>query len=264
MARPRRPLLIPAVVVVLLALASLGWAWKKTDPSFRRFAGFFRKSEVTATWAVLEEVRDLRQLETAAYTLKAIFPFDFVEKSTDWRYLRLHYERDPAAFRSKADPAWHIGGKLPERWRGAEIYALCREVGIDPGLPDFRFIVVAATVRAGLDLDPWFERAEGGNPKEPAPGIGITESEEGGRILTLPDPDVRVTAFVIEDRDAAAEGYPDVPISPEDWRRVAETLGPAIHAMAMEKGLLVEAADRGRSFLTDIFTGAGFRRVAFE
>ena len=196
--------------------------------------------------------------------MKVVFPFDFIgDKEVNWIYLKLQYDREPRLFLAKSDPAWHPGGRLPSNWEYAGIYTLCRQVGIDPGRPDYRFVVMSASVRAGVDLDLWLEEFTSGEPTDEVGGISVTVDEDGTRTLEISAPPVIVTSFHIEDRDAAADGFPDVPLTPEGWRLLVEKLWPRLREMAQEGGLLISAENESRSFLTEIFTAAGYDNVVF-
>jgi hypothetical protein len=74
---------------------------------------------------------------------------------------------------------------------------------------------------------------------------------------------VRVTSFIIEDRDASLDGFPDVPLTPEGWRLLVDGLGPRLRAMALAGGLLETAEEGSRTFLSGIFTAAGYDSVDY-
>lgn len=348
--RPRRPLRIPALLLLITALAAL--ALSSIQGRFRLPAllpDFLKPRRITSSWSVLREIRDLQELETASYHMKVVFPFDFTRRDTvDWTYLKLQYDRDINLFMAKTDPAAHPGRRLPPEWEHAELYHICRSVGIDPGRPDYRFIVLSAVFTAGVDLDAWLAmfgdtplspdefstpispiwgrmfpgtspssgeespgsglfraifEPKGTNP--PAPeghgagsghgqgpggakatnppvpednrqgpggaggqsglrGIRIRETEDGGRILEIIPPPVGLTSFFIEDRDASREGFPDIPLSPEEFRILSDALLPRIREMALSGGLIEKARTGALSFLTEIFTAAGFDSVEFS
>lgn len=261
MAKSRRILLAPMMILLLVAGIFLFFAWKTRGWS----AGdLFAAKKTSASWSILEEIRSLEELETAAYDMKIVFPFDFIgDDEVDWTYLKFQYDRAPDLFLQKADPAWHVGGSVPDAWRYAELYNLCRKVGIDPGRPDYRFVVLSTEVRAGMDLEAWtsgFITEEAGGEVE---GICVVETDDGSRGLLLDPPPVKVLSFVVCDRDAAAEGFPDVPLSPERWRLLTDALEPSLRDMALQGGLLEAAETEARSFLTEIFTAAGYDYVTF-
>ena len=353
---PRRPLRIPALLLLITALASL--ALPSIQGGFRLPAllpDFLKPRRITSSWSVLREIRDLQELETASYHMKVVFPFDFTHRDTvDWTYLKLQYDRDINLFMAKTDPAAHPGGRLPPEWEHAELYHICRAVGIDPGRPDYRFIVLSAVFTAGVDLDAWLAmfgdtalppgefntpispiwgsifRETSPSPGEESPGFGlfraifepkgtnppvpeghdagsghrqgpddaktanppapedkgagsgerqgpggtkaetglrgirIRETEDGGKILEIIPPPVGLTSFFIEDKDASREGFPDIPLSPEEFRILSDALLPRLREMALSGGLIEKARTGALSFLTEIFTAAGFDTVEFS
>lgn len=330
--RPRRPLRIPALLLLITALAAL--ALSSIQGRFRLPAllpDFLKPRRITSSWSVLREIRDLQELETASYHMKVVFPFDFTRRDTvDWTYLKLQYDRDINLFMAKTDPAAHPGGRLPPEWEHAELYHICRSAGIDPGRPDYRFIVLSAVFTAGVDLEAWLAmfgdtplspdefstpispiwgrmfpgtspspgeespgsglfrtifEPKGTNPPAPEDkgagsgerqgpdgtkaetglrGIRIRETEDGGRILEIIPPPVGLTSFFIEDRDASREGFPDIPLSPEEFRILSDALLPRLREMALSGGLIEKARTGALSFLTEIFTAAGFDSVEFS
>ena len=261
MARARRAFLLPAFALAIAAGAFLFFVWK-TNGWPRD--GLFSPRKSSASWSILEEIRSLEDLETAVYDMKVVFPFDFIgDEDPDWAFLKLQYDRDPDLFLKKTDPAWHPGGRLPDSWRGAELYDLCRKVGLDPGRPDYRFVVLSAEVRAGADLEAWISGFAAAEPGGDVEGITVVASEDGTKGLEITSPPVAVLSFAVLDRDSAADGFPDVPLSPEDWRLLTGALEPRLREMALEGGLLEAAEADARSFLTDIFTAAGYGYVSF-
>ena len=327
--RPRRPLRIPALLLLITALAALALPF--IQGRFRLPAllpDFLKPRRITSSWSVLREIRNLQELETASYHMKVVFPFDFTRRDTvDWTYLKLQYDRDPNLFMTKTDPAAHPGGRLPPEWEHAELYHICRAVGIDPGRPDYRFIVLSAVFTAGVDLEAWLAMFDdtplspdgfstpispiwgrmfpgtSPSPGEESPGLGlfraifepkrtnpaapdghgqgdkqgpggakgqsgvrgirIRETEDGGKILEIIPPPVGLTSFFIEDKDASREGFPDIPLSPEEFRILSDALLPRLREMALSGGLIEKARTGALSFLTEIFTAAGCDSVEF-
>lgn len=261
MARTRRPLLLPVLILFVAAGAFLYIAWRTNDLSFLRI---FKPQKTSASWSILEEIRSINKLETAAYDMKVVFPYDFIgDEEVNWSYLKYQYDREPDLFLSKTDPVWHPGGRLPDDWQYAEIYSLCRQVGLDPGRPDYRFVVISVSVRAGVDLDLWIDSFSTQQPTDEVGGIEILIDENGVRTLRIKEAPVAVTSFIIEDRDSSADGFPDVPLTPGEWRQLVDGLGPKLHEMAMAGGLMESAEDGSRSFLSGIFTAAGYDHVEF-
>jgi hypothetical protein len=257
-----RPLILPAAVLLLLSSVFLFFALKSVEHPIGRL---FSPARTSASWSVLEEIRSIGVLETASCTLKVVFPFDFIgdDRNANWQYLKYQYDLDPRLFPAKANPAWHPGGRLPYAWRHAEIYTLCRKVGIDPGRPDHRFVVLSVSVSAGVDMDSWLKLFSAGEPQEEVEGILIATDDEGRKQIELPSPPVAVTSFTVEDLDTSADGFPDVALSPRDWGLLVEGLKTRLTDLAMNSGLVETAEQGSRSFFTEIFIAAGYKDVRF-
>lgn len=261
MARARRPLLLPVLILLIAAGGFLYFAWRTSDLPFLKI---FSPEKISASWSILEEIRSINNLETAAYDMKVVFPYDFIgHEEVNWTYLKYQYDREPDLFLSKTDPAWHPRGRLPDDWRYAEIYALCRQVGLDPGRPDYRFIVISVSVRAGVDLDLWLDGFSVMQPSDDVGGIEILVDENGIKTLRIKEAPVAVTSFIVEDRDSTVDGFPDVPLAPREWRLLIDGLRPMLQNMALAGGLMEKAEDGSRSFLSGIFTAAGYDHVEF-
>jgi len=257
-ARKRRPFILPSVLLLILSSAFLFAAWRLNGLPFTGLSKLFSSRKVSASWSILEEIRSLNELETAAYDMKVVFPYDFIgSDEVDWVYLKMQYDRSPELFLSK------INTIRDPKWKYAGLYALCRRVSIDPGRPDYRFVVMTVSVRAGVDLDLWMEEFSVGEPSEGVGGIGIKQDDKGRRSLEIRSAPVSVTSFIVEDRDGSSDGFPDVPLTPERWRLLVEGLQPDLREMALDGGLLETAAEESELFLREIFTAAGYDYVVF-
>jgi hypothetical protein len=258
MARRHRPFILPLLILLILSAAFLFAAWRLNDLPFTSLSRLFKPRKISASWSILEEIRALNELETAAYDMKVVFPFDFTGRdNADWVYLKMQYDRSPELFLSKADTV------RDTKWKFAGLYALCRRVGIDPGRPDYRFVVMTVSIRAGVDLDLWMKGFSAGEPSEDVGGIQIRQDDKGRKILEIKSAPVTVTSFTVEDRDGSSDGFPDVPLTPERWRLLVEGLQPELRKMALDGGLLETAAEESELFLREIFTAAGYDDVIF-
>jgi len=254
MIRKRHPLLLPALLLLLLSAFFLFAAWRMNGLPLKKI---FAPERISASWSILEEIRNMNELETAAYDMKVVFPFDFTDgNEVNWFYLKLQYDRDPGHFLSKA-------GQDNPLWKYAELYALCRQVGIDPGRPDYRFVVMSVSVRAGVNLDLWLDGFRVEEPSGEVAGINVIQGENGLKTLEIKKAPVAVTSFIIEDRDGSTEGFPDVPLTPEGWRLLVEGLQSDLREMALDGGLLKTAEKESKMFLREIFTAAGYDNVVF-
>jgi hypothetical protein len=107
------------------------------------------------------------------------------------------------------------------------------------------FAVITSRIAAGFDLA----------------GKNFIQ-KEGNRIILNPGP-VQITSFVIEDDLLMGEGFPDMAVTPEEWRFIVEEVTPFLEQMALERGILEEAEQFGRDFLVKLYEGAGYGDVQF-
>lgn len=258
MIRIKRPLLIPALVFLLAAALFVFLVWQKPELPL-----FLSPRRNASSWSVLEEIQKLQQLQTAAYELQMVFPFDLsVGQSVNWSALKRHYDKEPSLFLAKAKPGWHPGNILPPEWKYAELYALCRRVGLDPGRPDYRFIVLTARIEAGVNLDEW-EKLLLNPESDKLRGIHSYTDKDAALTLEIAAPPVEVSTFTVHDQDSISASFPDVPLSPENWRLVIEAVKPQLIQMALDSGLIEKARQEAEDFLSEIFKTAGYVNIRF-
>ena len=261
MAEKRRPFVIPSILLLALSISFLFIAWRMNGLPLKKL---FSPRKISTSWSILEEIQSINELETAAYDMKVVFPYDFIgEDEVNWEFLKSQYDWDSGEFLLKTTPEGFPDEKVPAEWKYAEIYAICREVGLDPGRPDYRFVVLTVSVRAGVDLDLWLDEFSAGEPSEDVGGIRVREEATGLKTLEIKAAPVSVTSFIVEDWDGRSEGFPDIPLSPDKWRLLVEKLRPDLRQMALAGGLLEKAAEESELFLREIFTAAGYDNVEF-
>ena len=107
------------------------------------------------------------------------------------------------------------------------------------------FCVITARIAAGYDLS----------------SVSLPEGDGSRLVWDLGEP--RITSFAIEDGILEKEGFPDVEITPEEWRRIVENITPLIRQMAVDRGIMEEAEQFGREYLTRLFKGAGYDQILF-
>ncbi|MDC7224618.1 MAG: DUF4230 domain-containing protein [Spirochaetales bacterium] len=108
------------------------------------------------------------------------------------------------------------------------------------------FCIITARVAAGYDLSSFSSR-----------------EEEGDRLtLSLGEPEI--TSFQIDDEIISGDEYPDIALTPEEWRLIIEEITPIIKKMALDRGILDEAESFGREFLGRLYKGAGYGQVSFS
>ncbi|MDC7235514.1 MAG: DUF4230 domain-containing protein [Spirochaetales bacterium] len=208
----------------------------------------------TLVYTSLVESCESSLLQTAEYSMKMIFPYDFVdpEDLVDWAYLKRQYDYLPDEFALRASEEFYHDRELPEKWKYAGLYSLCRECGIDPAGRGEGFIVVSSRTRAGFDFS------------ETSIVLENPEVNEKKMDLILPGPEI--TAIIIDDRIPEDKGYPDMVMTPDQWSRFITALTPEIGAFAVKEGILELAEETAGFLLRDLFEGAGLeiRRIEFQ
>ena len=241
---------LTASLLLVMAAAGLfsGWLPLPAMPAW------LKRREVSAGWRILEETRDLSTLHAAEYAYRYVFPYDFTEGEADWINLRYFYGLyGPDGYRDRTEPGFWADGTLPDLWRNAELYRICREAGLDPAARA-EFAVISTVVRAGIDLS------------DIDPGQVIREDRPDGefRTIRLRLPPAVGTDFEVREDAAADEEWPDPRMTPEGWRLIISWARPRIEQMARDEGLLEEADEAVRNLMEDLMKGAGYDRVRFD
>jgi len=238
--------------VLLAAAAAAVWAFLPF--SLPRMPWSPRR--ITTVYTTLIESTEISLLQTAEYSLKILFPYDFIDEGDDinWRRLQRRYNLSPEEFRLLESPEFHPDFRIPPEWKYASLYRICRESGLDPASDPWTFVVIEAGLKAGITL-PEFPLG-GGGAGAAGTMIRLEGPEEKKVVLTLPAPEI--TDIIIRDRPAEGHGYPDVRISPRQWGNLITLLTPRIENLAREEGILEEASSGAEALLTDLFEGAGF------
>ena len=222
-----------------------------------------RKRQQSASYAVLQEVRDIYSLNTAEYTMKVIFPFDFIEPGINWQELKYYYDTDKEAFREKSQIDYYPDRKVPVTWRYSHFYAQCRGAGYELAKAQQDFFIITATVKAGFNLENYPLLDDNKPDGDLDNFVRIKQTDDGKKILYLKKPDSVVTEFIIEDHNLSALGYPDVSLSPDQWSAIIRYLSPRIEDIVILKGILEEADRNGQQLLTQIMLGSGFDDVVY-
>lgn len=225
----KKGLLIVSLLVLILLAVLL---WGSLNPY--SWAGKLWSSKTSVT-TVETELYKLAELNTAEYRMRLIFPYDFVEGPADWLMYKNTWDLNPAVFTSRTDPAQYVDGQLPEEWKNGAFYRECRLAEIDPF--DFRydFLVLSVVIKAGTDLSVLSESLGG------TPPIVMRKNENGEKELVVDLPPAQINEMMIEDLDAREWGYPDPPVSPEEWRQLVDFLSPRMEQWALDAGILEEA-----------------------
>ncbi|MBF9015494.1 MULTISPECIES: DUF4230 domain-containing protein [unclassified Oceanispirochaeta] len=239
------------LMIILLVLSVLLTLLLLVQKGIIRFP--WQPERITHVYTELIESSESSLLQTAEFRFKLIFPYDFVDEGDEvnWQFLQRQFENLPEEFPMRASEEFYFDREIPFMWKYAELYALCRECGIDPAGRGEDFIVVSTRTRAGFNFN--------------EESIFLdTELPDGKVVLTLPGPEI--TAIIIEDRIAEDGGYPELEMSPSQWSRFITALTPEIAKLAVDEGILDLAEETARFLLSDLFGGAGLKlqRIDFN
>jgi len=207
--------------------------------SFKRESSFY---------TTLVESGESSILHSAEFRMKVLFPYDFIDKGdkVNWRLLQHYYNLNPNEYALKSSQSFYPDRSLPEDWKYASLYALCRESGIDPGEDRDFFVVISASVKAGI---PFISE----NMKVQS----TSETHEGREKIKLTLPVAKITDIIVEDRTEENNGFPEVPMSPAHWSRFISVLSPEISELAVREGILDLAQESASLLIRDLFEGAG-------
>jgi hypothetical protein len=223
--------------------------------------GIYSVEKHSETRALLKEIRAVGELSTVRYEHQTVFPFDFMAESVDRATIYRKLEEETGTVASILSPTELVY---------FDAYNLARDLGLSTGPQEYQFLVVPVIVTAGFDLreaglanDPpasqpaWSEPASSdAQSSGPEPQVRV---EDGTVSLRLPQPVITG----VEVRDVRSEDYrfPDVPIAPDDWRRIADFVSEHIRHRSVERGIFERARRNTEQFLTAFLQDAGYDSV---
>jgi len=231
------------IIVVAMLVVAIGFLFL-ADPLFDLDFGIIVEKRTSTSSLVALAGRDLMRLNTLEAVHKVVFPYDFVPAEVNWKRLFEEIE---------------LGRTLsPEEERYVSVYGLSERIGIDLDSKRREFIVVTAIAKIGLDLDRFASETRTVVNGTVGP---VSVRSDGTVVVVLPP--VTITDLIIDDSSSGDYGYPDVGISPEGWRLLAEFISDSVAVRIRESGLFVEAKDVAKRFLTEFFSQAGYDSVSF-
>ena len=237
--RPEKHRRVPIrhILVLLIMIAALIISINLQKGINFKISNPFVKTERTASSeAVLKQVADISRLNTIEYIYKIVFPYDLINTDVDLAALVKRYKAGEL-----------LNFKEIEM---LSIYGISYEAGIDLLKETFDFAVVTARIKAGYDF------------KDSTEDI-LTISQDG-RVVSIKLPPVKITAIIIEDADSTVYDYPDLNVSPDQWKTLTSIISDMVTAKAEEKGILHAADVRGRNFIEQLLINAGYSEVKFE
>ncbi len=267
-------ILIGLLLAALLAVAAVTFV---PALSFPFSLPFIRRDYTSAHELILRELRPVFTLSTVEYSYKTVFPYDFLPEGIE----------AGAVMRKSLR-----GETLSEREEeAARLLALCRRVGIDLDASAYQFVVVQARVRGGFRLadTPWRspggqategrqssqsgQAAGGGQPTEGGQqakdgrrpsleGIIHIERSSGRVEITLPPP--QITAFIIEDETSGEYRYPDIDVTPREWKLITDYVRSTLEQRVIDEGILERSRRNGRRLVRRLLQEAGWKEVHFH
>ncbi len=241
-------LILALVAGVLLLLPSIG------IPNLGLRNLLFRERSREYAQSLLLEVRDIAQFSTVEYVYRTVFPFDFLPADLRAREESLRRIDRNRFYRPDAV----LSGA--ER-RYLQTLELCEEIGLP--VNGYRFIVITARIRAGFDLQGLAgDRSGVPEPADIARSVRIDE-ESGRRTIRIVLPEPSITEVIVEDADSTRYGYPDLALSPEQWKRLSSFVVEHLRDRVIQEGILETARERGELFIRSFLEKSGFQRVEF-
>ena len=248
MARGRRFLFTLVLVLVLLgggAVIGLRLA-NVTFEDILVKTGLLSMERHRSAALVSRDVRALAELNTVRYTMQRVFPYDFMDEG-------LSYTEVLAKLARSTEPAEEV--LSPTEYRYWRSYNIALEAGLDPRPQAAEFVVVATTLYVGYDLT---GIADEGKLVALHENAGVAE-------VRLPRP--RVLNVVVQDVKPEEYPYPDVSLSPDAWRRVAQFVAQELtqesRPAATDQALFERAENNTESLIQTVLTEAGFEQVRF-
>lgn len=237
-----KKIILPIIFTLLTAVVSLLLVDRFiTGVELPRLSFFSKRSE--AAYTIEEEIDDIYLLNTSEYTLKLIFPHDFVDRDLNWWYIKEMHEREI-----------EVDDDLKPLH---EIYRYCLSSGFDPAVETYEFVILTAVVKAGIPLDQTpFDEGR-------LDDLVRIEENEKGRVITLDLPETEITQLHIDDRKPAADNFPDAEMTPAQWRDLVTFLTPLIEERVVALGILDDAAENSRELLEKILLDSDFDEVRF-
>jgi hypothetical protein len=153
--------------------------------------------------AVLEQMRDISELQTVEYIYKLVFPHDFCIDGVSIPEI---------LERSKSGGPAIEDALSPEEYRYYQAYFLARDAGLQPLSGPYDFLVITAYVELGYRLD----------SLDAAELVQIIPGTDGGDDrVRISLPPAEILQIRIEDPDSGNYPYPDLILDQANWGRIA-------------------------------------------
>ena len=196
-----------------------------------------KQKKTASSTVILKEVKNISRLNTVEFIFKSVFPFDLINADTDIKNLIQRYKN---------------GDKLNyNEIEMLSVYGISSQAGIDLTRDSYDFAVITVIVKAGYNFD-----------DADADKVVLIDAESNSISIKLPP--VEITEIIIKDADSSAYDYPDLNVSPEQWRTLTSILTRKVKTEAEKRGILTAAGNRGKDFIKQLLLGAGYSEVIFH
>ena len=195
---------------------------------------FIYNTKSAYTEIILRDIHKVSNLSTVEYIYKSVFPFDFIDKDTNWKTILSKNAKNEFLSEVETD-------KL-------RLYNQCKSIGINLESNIYDFVVITSIVEAGLNLENGFHSDD----------ILIE-----GKNITLRIPDTIITNFIIEDPDSSRYQYPDLDVNPMQWKQITDYVEEKIRLKVLKDGILKNAELRGNEFIKSVLLESGWENVTF-
>lgn len=222
----KKIIIISAAILILLFILSF--------TLFKDFAiNPFHTRTIVKTSIERVESLNISNYESIGYTYKTLFPYDFLIGEPNWGLIL----GKSGKFLSEED--------LLNR----DFYLKCKEIGVDLNRHKAFFIIETRAV-AGFSVDSFI--------KDPVFNYDVENSK-----VVLHSPRAEILSIEVVD-NLKKSNYPDVNISPKEWKEIIELVLPEIETNIIDSGILEKSDKRNRDFLTKIYEGIGWNKVEFK
>ncbi|TVR93254.1 MAG: hypothetical protein EA428_02460 [Spirochaetaceae bacterium] len=207
---------------------------------------------------LLTEVHDLYRFHTVEYIYRSVFPYDYMAP-----HLSL-----ASILRSIRAGSGSIADMLnEEEQRYLDAYNISLQAGLRTDTAAAEFVVVTVVVRAGFDLaDTVFARPHEATPEELSSVFSVEEVHNAAtgarlRIARMTTPPAVITDLRVEDVNPETYPYPDVSLSPDGWRSIAQFVRERARSETIGDGILRAAEQNGHRLLETLLLQLGYDRV---
>jgi len=204
---------------------------------------FQRNWEISSSDLSLEEIKDLYRINSSEYIYKVIFPYDFFDPGISelgiLKKVQANLGKDPKKFLN------------PEEQEYLQTWNLAKKYRLNIKAPDYHFLVATVIIRAGFSF-------------EDINKITLNPENPEGTPLSLEIPPAKILDIRVEDPIRNEYPFPDVPLSPEGWKEIAALMKARAQRLSLQDGILEEAEENARDFLSSLLKSSGFSSVEFK